>query len=133
MVHQLNCPEACGLFPDQGPVSPALASRFLTTGPPGKSLNNLLIINSYTCTEHYSCRISFTYLGHFISPYSMYQQSDVIKHHLCTCGPLGNMKKYKHTTEVLNHIANQNHLGSLKKKTKTDVKTSRGAAWESAF
>ena len=30
---------ACEIFPDQGsnPWSPALAGRFLTTGPPGKS------------------------------------------------------------------------------------------------
>ena len=34
----LRCPTACGLFPDQDrTMSPALAGRFLTLGPSGKS------------------------------------------------------------------------------------------------
>ena len=40
-AHRLSCPVACGiLIPGPGiePMSPALAGRFLTTGPPGKSL-----------------------------------------------------------------------------------------------
>ena len=34
MAHRLSCPKACGIFLDPGiePVSPALASGFLTTG-----------------------------------------------------------------------------------------------------
>ena len=40
--------------------------------------------------EHYFT--SVWDLGHFISPYSMYQQSDVIKHHLCTW-PFGKYEK----------------------------------------
>ena len=35
---RLSCPEACGIFPEQGSnlCPPALAGRFLTTGPPEK-------------------------------------------------------------------------------------------------
>ena len=42
VVRQLSCSTTCGiLVPQPGikPVSPALESRFLTTGPPGKSLH----------------------------------------------------------------------------------------------
>ena len=41
--HGLNCPTACGIFPDQGmeAKSPELAGRFLTAGPPGKSPHGL--------------------------------------------------------------------------------------------
>ena len=38
--HRLSCPAACGIlvpWPGIEPTSPALQSRFLTTGPPGKS------------------------------------------------------------------------------------------------
>ena len=41
-AHRLrSCPVACEIFLDQGskPMSPASAGRFLTTGPPGKSLS----------------------------------------------------------------------------------------------
>ena len=41
----LSCPEACEiLVPQPGiePLSPALEGRFLTTGPPGKSLEHSL-------------------------------------------------------------------------------------------
>lgn len=38
--------------------------------------------------------------------------------------PRGIWKKHERSTEVLNHIANQNHLGSLEKKKKTDVRIS---------
>ena len=38
VVHRLSCLTACGIFPDQESVSPALVGRFLTTGPPGKPL-----------------------------------------------------------------------------------------------
>ena len=39
VVHRLSCSAVCGIFLDQGvePVSPALASGFFTTEPPGKS------------------------------------------------------------------------------------------------
>ena len=39
VAHGFRCSAACGIFPDQGsnPWSPALAGRFLTTAPPGKS------------------------------------------------------------------------------------------------
>ena len=39
VVHELSCSAACGIFLDQGVelVFPALASRFFTTEPPGKS------------------------------------------------------------------------------------------------
>ena len=39
VTRRLSSSKACRVFPDQGsnPVSPALAGRFLTTRPPGKS------------------------------------------------------------------------------------------------
>ena len=40
-MHGLSCPAACGILvprPGIEPMSPALEGRFLTTGPPGKSL-----------------------------------------------------------------------------------------------
>jgi len=40
----LSCPAACGIlvpYPGVKPASPALEVRFLTTGPPGKSLISL--------------------------------------------------------------------------------------------
>ena len=78
--------------------------------------------------EHYFT--SVWDLGHFISLYSMYQQSDVIKHHLRTW-PLG---KYEKTWPK--YRGPQSHYkskspGELGKKK--DVRTSRGAAWESDF
>ena len=41
MAHGLSCSVACGNLPGPGmePMSPALAGRFLSTVPPGKSLN----------------------------------------------------------------------------------------------
>ena len=40
VAHRLNCSTACGILPGPGikPVSPVLASEFLTTGLPVKSL-----------------------------------------------------------------------------------------------
>ena len=41
VAHGLSCPETCGIFiprPGIKSVSPSLAGRFLTTGPPGESL-----------------------------------------------------------------------------------------------
>ena len=41
-AHGLICPAACGILvprPGIEPASPALEGGFLTTGPPGKSLN----------------------------------------------------------------------------------------------
>ena len=43
MVHRLRCPTACGTFLDQGSMSPALASGFLTTGPSRKSRPTFLV------------------------------------------------------------------------------------------
>ena len=42
-VHRLSCPMTCGISvsgPGIKPMSPALASGFLTTGPPGKPLED---------------------------------------------------------------------------------------------
>ena len=41
MAHGLSCSVACGIFPGWGSsfVSPALASRSLSSAPPGKSVN----------------------------------------------------------------------------------------------
>ena len=37
VAHELSCPSACGIFPNQGSnFYPALAGEFLTSGPPGK-------------------------------------------------------------------------------------------------
>ena len=36
--HRLNCSAACGIFPGNLPVFPALAGEFLSTEPPGKFL-----------------------------------------------------------------------------------------------
>ena len=45
----LSCSAACGIFPDGGwnPCPPALQSRFLTPGLPGKPKTNSLIIAFY--------------------------------------------------------------------------------------
>ena len=43
---RLSCPESCGIlvpWPGINPLSPAFEHGFLTTGPPGKSLDKLLI------------------------------------------------------------------------------------------
>ena len=39
LLHGLSCSAACKIFPDQGlnPLSLALAGRFLSIAPPGKS------------------------------------------------------------------------------------------------
>ena len=34
----LSCCEACGILTGMEPLAPALVGRFLTSGPPGKSL-----------------------------------------------------------------------------------------------
>ena len=44
VVHGLCCPEACGMFPDQGSNPCPVAGRFFTTGPPGKSSSLYLCI-----------------------------------------------------------------------------------------
>ena len=50
---------ACGLFSDRGPVSPALAGKFLTTGPPLLKNLNALTLQATLCkvSDH-----SFTYV-----------------------------------------------------------------------
>ena len=45
VMDRLSCPEACGISVPQPwikPMSPALEGRFITTGPPGKSLEEIL-------------------------------------------------------------------------------------------
>ena len=45
-AHGLSCSAACSILvlqPGIKPASPALQSEFLTTGPPGTSLNNSLL------------------------------------------------------------------------------------------
>ena len=46
VAHGLSCSVARGIFPDQGsnPCPPALAGGFLTTAPPGKSLNAFFVL-----------------------------------------------------------------------------------------
>ena len=46
-MHGLSCFAACGIFLNQGlnPCSPALAGRFLSTGPLGKSQDDAFPIN----------------------------------------------------------------------------------------
>ena len=51
VAHGLSCPAACGILvprPGIEPVSPALEGRFLTTGPPGKSLPWLFKLQLHT-------------------------------------------------------------------------------------
>ena len=46
-AHRLSCPTVCGIlvpWPGIEPTSPALEGRFLTTGPPGKSLVLLYLL-----------------------------------------------------------------------------------------
>ena len=42
LVHGLSCSAACGVFPDQGlnRCPPAFQGRFISAGPPGKSLHS---------------------------------------------------------------------------------------------
>ena len=49
VAHRLSCSAACGIFPRPGieHVFPALAGRFLTTGPLGKSLTLNLMQEKY--------------------------------------------------------------------------------------
>ena len=44
-VHELNCSVACGILvyrPGVEPTSPTLQDKFSATGPPGKSLKDIL-------------------------------------------------------------------------------------------
>ena len=48
----LSCPTACGILvppPGTEPMSPALEGKFLTTGPPGKSLRSIFQGKIHTC------------------------------------------------------------------------------------
>ena len=82
MALRLRSSEACGiLVPHPGiqPTSPALAGRFLTTGPPGKSPDNCfnilayfipifflygtLFFFSFTVYEWYQTGTGFSFLG----------------------------------------------------------------------
>ena len=54
-VLELGCPAACGILVPWSriePSSPALGGRFLTTGPPGKSLG-ILISGSWLCMQEF--------------------------------------------------------------------------------
>ena len=67
VAHRLSCPDACGIlvhpWPGIKPMSPALADRFLTTGPAGKSSHrsiNILILlglGSPGCWAKYFCEV----------------------------------------------------------------------------
>ena len=58
VAHGLSCSVACGIFPDQGsnPRALALAGRFLTAAPPGKSQKKRFI-KSYLCFKKEIARI----------------------------------------------------------------------------
>ena len=67
VAHRLSCPATCGiLVPGSGiePVSPALAGRFLTIGPPGKSQYTDFWFRLFGLFLHYflSCTIKFKWL-----------------------------------------------------------------------
>ena len=53
--HGLSYPEACGIFLDQGLVSPPLAGWFLTTEPPGKVPESLLTWHCRWSWRHLWC------------------------------------------------------------------------------
>ena len=61
-MHRLSCPAACRILvalPRIEPVSPALASRFLTIGPPGKLLGGLVWIYpiAKTLRQMFECNL----------------------------------------------------------------------------
>ena len=49
VVHGLHCSSVCGIFPDQGsnPASPASATGFFTTKPPGKAWLSISVFRLY--------------------------------------------------------------------------------------
>ena len=51
-AHGLSCSAVCGMFPRIEPVSPALASGFLTTGPSGKSSGGIVLITFEEVVEY---------------------------------------------------------------------------------
>ena len=55
----LSCPGACGIFPDQGSMSPALAGGFFTTKPPGKPYRLTFIYNTATSLSLILLRFSY--------------------------------------------------------------------------
>ena len=60
MALRLRGPIACGILvpqPEMEPKSPALKGRFLTTGPPGKSLFNTFKI--FACSGYQAGRNVF--------------------------------------------------------------------------
>ena len=74
-VLELGCPAACGIlvpWPRIEPSSPALEGRFLTTGPPGKSLG-ILISGSWLCMQEFLCSVypEMESLGFWIYEYSI--------------------------------------------------------------
>ena len=59
-VHRLSCPEARGILvprPGIEPMSPALAGRFLTTGPPGKSCLLFFFFSSLPLKSFHDLRL----------------------------------------------------------------------------
>ena len=62
----LSCHGACGILVPQGtePMSPVLAGRFLTTGPPGMPCFNPNRLSLSLCSDH------ITNLAHFHPPVS---------------------------------------------------------------
>ena len=70
-VHGLHCPTACGiLVPQSGikPISPALEGRFLTTGPPRKSL--FLFLEAYIMVN-FPLRAAFAASHRFLIDYCL--------------------------------------------------------------
>ena len=65
VAHGPSCSVACGNLPRPGlePVSPALAGRFSTTGPPGKPPHLILFKNSFSLSVE-NLFVPFVYLKH---------------------------------------------------------------------
>ena len=84
MAHGLSCSVACEIFSDQGSrpcnMSPALAGRFLTTAPPGKSPHSFDYCSFVVSFEIRKCEcssfLSFSrwlwLLGSLEIPYEFY-------------------------------------------------------------
>ena len=65
-AHGLTCPVACGISPDQGAVSPALAGRALTPGPLGHQGSPTLVL-FYLLSKHNHWTefgMSFSYISY---------------------------------------------------------------------
>ena len=85
VVHRLSRPVACGtLVPQSGikPMSPALEGRFLTTGPPGKSLFLFLLFCSCFALEMLPFYLSGIY---FLEAKNMLEKYPIMDRYL-GCG-----------------------------------------------